>query len=148
MSGKLLGSKVDWKIEVEPGKWLDLVFDRKSDFIIIPWQDAFALTDLMLQIVEDVGNEFPKYPDRSLVNREQSQILLNWDKDVVVLMVEWTDRVRFTTLEAFYLTAQAIRKLAQDSQLANEKGIRFEYNSAGMIRKLHNLKMDYIQKVR
>jgi hypothetical protein len=145
MSEKILGEAVTFRIEVEENpKGVLLVFDRKCDYCVIPWQDAHRLADLMDQVIADVRAEFvPTLYGITMF--EQAQIKLAHHKGLVALLVEWTDRIRFTSLDALYLVGQALRKEAQDSHL-ELRGVRFVYDKQGMIRKIIN--RDYTQEVR
>jgi hypothetical protein len=142
---KVLGENVQFQIEVESDAVL-LVLDRKCDWCLMPWQDAFRLAQVMEQVIEDVRKDFT--PTSFLITQqEQSQIRFAHHKGLVALLVTWTDRVRFTSLDAFYLVQKALMKTAQDAQLSCQ-GIHFEYDRQGLIRKLHNLHRDEVQFVR
>ena len=150
MSNAVLGESVTFKIEVEDSPLsILLVFDRKCDYTFIPWQSAFDLAKTMDQVVKDVSKEFARMYSvsvRETVVREQAQMKLNHYKDLVVLMVEWTDRLRFTSLEAFSLCSRALRHVGQDAYLAHKKGIHFLYAKDGMaIKQMVNAKQDYTQ---
>lgn len=147
MPEKLLGENVQFRIEVEDRpKSILLVFDKKCDWAIVPFQNAYELADLMLQVARDVKAEFAR-GDIFTIEREQAQVQLNFHKGLVALLVEHTDRLRFTTIEAFTLVAKALKKVAQDSQLSL-RGVHLQYDRQGMIKKLFNTKLDTVQIVR
>lgn len=146
MTAKLLGENVVFQIEVEQDAVL-LVFDRKCSSALVPWEDAYDLAVLMEKVVEDVRNDF-KPTGIATTMREQRQVELNHGKGLVAIFVEWADRVRYTSLDAFYLTAQAIKKTAQDAQYA-QRGVHFLYQSGtNLLSKIHNTRTDVTQYVR
>lgn len=151
MSAKVIGENVMFQIRVEeaPSR-IVLVLDRKCDYAIVPWQDAFQLAETMERIVQelkcDSGIMFPEC-SQELIEREQAQIRLAHHKGLVAILVEWTDRLRFSSLTAFLLTARALRKTAQDSYL-EDRGIRIRYDRTGLIRKIMNIQANTIQFIR
>lgn len=141
---KIIGENVTFSIEVEPSSIL-IVFDKKCDHAIVPWQDAFNLSEVMTQVITDIGNDFPRTNDRTIILREQGQIRFNHYKGLVAFLVDWTDRIKFSSIEAFNIVRLAIRKTAQDSNL-ELRGVRFKYDKQGMIKKL--MTNSYTQEVR
>jgi hypothetical protein len=93
-----------------------------------------------------VGDQFIARPYRVTLD-EQSQLRLTPHLGLVTIVTGWTDRVRFTSIDAVKLVAQALRKVAQDSSL-QERGIIIEYNREGFIKRIHDLKTDATQVVR
>lgn len=147
MPDKVIGESVEFRIEVEDSpKSILLVLDRKCDWAIIPWQDAFRLSEVMDQVLDDVRREF-RPTSWEVTLSEQSQIQLNHHKGLVALMVEWTDRIRFTSLDAFAMVKDAIRKTSQDAHLES-RGLYFQYDMKGFIRKLYNRHTNMTQHVR
>ena len=147
MPEKILGESVTFRIEVEDSpKGVLLVFDRKCDYCIVPWQDAFRLAEVMEQVIKDVGKEFVPLSYDEVIE-QSSQIRMNHHKGLVALLVEWTDRIRFTSLEAFKMVALALRKTAQDSSL-ELRGVHFKYDRQGMLKKIHNSRLGITQQVR
>jgi hypothetical protein len=149
MPGKILGENVTFQIEVQDRpKALLLVLDRKCDYCITHWEDAFNLAKTMEQVVKDVAKEFTAHRDFALISREQAQVRLSHHKGLVALVFDHTDRLTFTTLEAFLLVARALRKVAQDSHFEMDKGIKFQYDREGMISLIHNMRSGETQFVR
>lgn len=147
MPGKIVGENVQFRIEVEDSpKCVVLVLDRKCDWCIVPWEDAFTLAEAIERVIQDVKGEFLP-SDQFTMEREQAQVKFNFDRGLVAILVEWTDRVKFTSLEALLLVARALRRTAQDAQLA-ARGVRLKYGRQGAIRELHDLKAGTVQKVR
>lgn len=148
MPSKILGENVRFTIEIEDKpKSILLVFDRKCDVAIVPYQDAYNLAAVMEQVITDVKAEFGDATDRDVVESEQAQIRLVHHNELVAIVVEWTDRLRFTTWEAFYLVLNALKKCAQDAQLS-AKGVHIRYDRNGMISKIHNKRLGHTQNVR
>lgn len=147
MSGKIIGENVEFRIEVEDSpKSVLLVLDRKCDWCFVPWDDAVNLADVIEQVIADVKDDFTPTL-HAITVREQAQIQLNYHKGLVAIMVEWTDRVRFTSLDALYLFSQALRKVAQDA-MYELRGTKFVYDKQGLLRKIINFKAGTEQKVR
>lgn len=145
---KVLGENVTFRIEVEDKPLgILLVLDRKCDVAFVPWEDAFRLSEVMTQVANDVKTEFVPCLDFIKIEQEQAQIRLNHHKGLVAICVEWTDRLRFTTLEAWGLVTIALRKCAQDAQLELD-GVGFTYDNQGNIRKMHNHKLGTTTKIR
>ncbi len=147
MAEKILGESVTFQLEViDSPKSVLLVFDRKCDLAIVPWQDAFQLAETMEQVIADVRSEFtPTLFGITL--REQQQVKLNHHKGLVAIVVEWTDRICFTSLDALFLVARALRKEAQDSQY-ELRGVHFQYDREGMLKKIGNTRTGITQIVR
>lgn len=147
MSEKILGENVTFKIEVEENpKGVLLVFDRKCDYCIVPWEDAVRLADLIDRVIGDVRKGF--IPTSYVTTMEEScQIRLNHHQGLVAILVEWTDRIHFTSLDGLFLVSRALRKEAQDAHL-EQRGVKFLYNRQGMIRKIFNKNTGLTQEVR
>lgn len=141
----IIGENVKFNIHVDTNK-ITLYFDKKCDHAIVPWQDAFNLAEVMGQVVTDVKKDFNRTLSRDVVIREQAQIKLAHDKGLVLLKVDWTDRIEFTSIEAFDLVARALKHCAQDCHLS-ERGIRFKYKK-GFISKIINTRNGVTQHVR
>lgn len=143
----VLGQNVDFRIEVEdkPQSVL-LVMDRKADTHVVTWESAFRLAEVMEQVINDLRGEF-KPTSFFVTQQEQTQVKLNHHKGLVAILCDWTDRIRFTSLDAFFLVARALRKMAQDAYL-ELRGTKIEYNTEGLIKKIHNFKAGFTQEVR
>lgn len=108
---------------------LVIVFPRKMDSYITPWQDAmqFALT------LELAARETPV--QNCIINpvelaAETGQIKLNKHNDkYVVLNFAWTDRIKLTPQAARYV-ADAIKIVADDLRLLT-RGVRMRYDIEG-----------------
>jgi hypothetical protein len=147
VTAKILGESVEFRIEVEDSpRSVLLVLDRKCSIASVPWQDAYRLAEVIDQVIADVRDGF-KPTDYATTVKEQGQVKLNHGKDLVHLFVEWTDRLRFTSLDALYLFEQALKKVAQDAQY-EARGVHFRYGRSGMLTSVHNTKTDTVQKVR
>jgi hypothetical protein len=149
----VIGEKFDVRIEVElsgPNKGVMLVFDKKTDYHVVPWQDAFTLAETMEQMIKDVGDQFgvDRIVNWPKIWREQAQIKLCQYKDLVCLLTDWNDRFKFTKLEALFLVARALRLCAQDAHLERVKGVKILYNKQGLISRIHNMRNDVTQFVR
>lgn len=145
----ITGESVKFQIEVEdqPKKSILLVFDRKSEFVFVPWQDALNLVELMEKVVKDVQDEFSPIVDVEAFRIEHEQVRLNHHNGLVALIVEWTDRVRFTSLLAFKALISAMKIMIQDCQL-EARGVHIQYNKEGLIEKIHNSRSGITQHVR
>jgi hypothetical protein len=145
---KIIGEQVTFQIEVEenPPRLL-LVFDRKYDYAIVPWDDAIHLADVMERAWFENQALFPIRQTQQFVEVEQAQIKLAHHYGLVALLVTWTDRLSFQSADAWLLVARAIKKSAQDSML-ERKGIHISYDRQGMISKIHNSQTGTTQKVR
>ena len=139
------------KIEVEPPH-LWIVFDRKCDHFIAPWQDMYGLYEILRQAIMDItpapGTEGPL--DSVRLTAECDQIKLRAvtktkARGLVALFFAHTDRLRFTWRSASMLR-DALGIVTQDAQLAC-KGLHFVYNAKGMIRELHNLQTGTVQVI-
>jgi hypothetical protein len=118
----VVGENVVFQIEVEDQNHrIGLIFDRKASSCVLPWQDAFRLAELMLQIAAEVKGSWP-HVSIITANEEARQIRLAHQKGLVAFFTEWTDRIWFTSIQAFECTAMAIRRTAQDCQYA-ERGV-------------------------
>lgn len=138
---------VIFRVEVEDSPLaLVLVFDRKSDYVMIPWQDAMRLADTLDQVIVDVGSSFVRRPQRIVID-EQEQVRLGHHDGYVTLFTCWTDRIKFVSIEAVALVSQAIRKVAHTAQL-EDRGIIIQYNREGLIKKIHDLRNGITQVVR
>jgi hypothetical protein len=139
--------KTTFSIEVEDRPLtILLVQDGRGDMVTVSWQDAVRLADVLDQVIADVGDQFIARPYRVTLD-EQSQLRLTPHLGLVTIVTGWTDRVRFTSIDAVKLVTQALRKVAQDSSL-QERGIIIEYNREGFIKRIHDLKTDATQVVR
>lgn len=146
MSAKILGKNVTFKIEVEDyPKRILLVLDKKCEWAVVPWEDAFNLAKVMEQVIDEVGPTWPMCGiDIMMPYREQAQIKLNWSKGLVAIFVDSTDRVAFTTIEGFFLVMRGIQLAAQDAHLAL-RGTRLKYNKQGFLKEIHNVKAGFTQ---
>jgi hypothetical protein len=148
MSAKILGESVTFRIEVEDKPLgILLVLDRKCNFAMVSWQDAVRLADAMIQVTRDVQQHFTP-TSHAKTMEEQAQVLLNHHKGLVAFMWDWTDRIWFTSLDAFYLVAMGIKRTAQDAYMDEEKELNIFYNKQGMISSLYNRKLGTTQEVR
>lgn len=144
----IIGENVTFTIEVEDSpKAILLVFDRKCDHAIIPWQDAEELAKVMKQVIKDVKKEFPALEDSTTILREQKQVRIAQKDGLVALKVDWTDRLKFTTVTAFTALQMALSVKAQDGRMA-AKGVHFKYNKAGLLSSIFNSKSGSTQVVR
>lgn len=144
---KVLGESVEFRIEVEDSpKSVLLVFDRKSSTVSVPFEDAYRLADVIGEVIEAVRGDFKPTP-LSTTRAEQGKVRLNHSKGLVHLFVEWTDRLRFTSLDALHLFKQALRQTAQDAMYAL-RGVHFQYHKNGALKSVVNTKLGYEQRVR
>lgn len=143
-----LGQKVNLTIEVEDSpSCVVIVFDRMSDMISIPWQNAYQIASAIDTVIKDARSHFVP-TSIEVTYREQAQIRFNQTSGLVHILTEWTDRVRFTSLDALYLVSQTLKKYTQDAEYA-EIGIHFEYIPGGrFLKAIHNTKTDTVQRVR
>lgn len=145
---------IEFKIEIEDRpKRILIVFDRKMDCAMVPWQDAMRFADVMEDVMEDVVDEFmlcyPVIP-AYITENEQAQIKFNYRLGLVAFVPsQWTDRIAFTSLEAFNIVRLALRQTAQDAHLFHDKGVRLIYTDK---RKKHIKEVQdnsgHVQKVR
>lgn len=143
----LKGENAQVRIEVEDGPppSLLLVLDRRTDCFLTPWQDAFALAQTMELAAGDI-RDYSQVHDHAAVVREQAQVRLGHKGPLVAIVFEWTDRVRFGW-ESALLVAAAIRKVAQDAHLEEEKAVHLVYNRRGHIKRLFNRKTGNTQHI-
>lgn len=139
----IIGENVSFKIEVEDNKIL-LVFDRRCNVACIPWQDAENLVTVMEQVINDFSF---RSNDRQTIVRESSQVKINHHAGLVYLFTEWTDRLEFTSTDSFFLVTRALKHVVDDARLAN-RGIIFQYNQDGTLKRIHNTKANITQEVR
>lgn len=129
-------------------KTLTVVFDRKCDHFLCPWQDAFELARVLKLAIADASKVDP--PDSIKLSQECDQVRLKALTagracGLVVLVFEWTDRLHFSWRSAG-IFCEALRLKADDARLAC-KGVHLVYNSEGMIKELHDLRNNTVQLV-
>src|SRR6266542_219059 len=138
--------KFDVRIEVEDDAVL-LVFPRKLDDCIVPWQQAMDIGEILELAADDVPIQSAVI-DPIAWNIEQAQVKLTTYKiGFVAMFFEHADRLRFSP-EAAKLVGRAIRKVAQDAMFT-EKGVFHEYVKKGplkgFLKRLVNRKLYYAQ---
>lgn len=120
--------KIDVRIEVEDDH-LMVVFPRKLNDCMVSWQDAWRLGDILERAAADIPSK-GLVVNGAAVNIETQQIRLNTHKKkYVVLLVDWTDRVRLS-YEAARIVGRAIKLKAQDLDLLS-RGVRMDYGVKG-----------------
>lgn len=135
---------VQFKIECDKNGAL-LVMDRKQDTVIMDWQSAKELGRGMLMAVPHLLKVVPPW-DLAATLWEQGQIKLAANKGKVAMLTEWTDRIRYKSVEAFRLTAMALLKVAQDAEL-QARDVHIVYDEKGFIRQIHDLRAGTVQGV-
>ena len=148
MTDTIVGQSVTFRIEVESSPpTVLLVFDRASDSVVLPWEEAFHLAEVMAEVARDVRSEFTGIVDPMLVMQQQAQVRMSYDRGLVMIVTPWTDRLRFSSLESWGMVALALRRMAQDAHWAL-RGVHFQYTRDGMIKRVHNSKNGVTQLVR
>jgi hypothetical protein len=107
---------VDVSVEARGGGEILIALDRKTDHIVIPWQDAYAFAETLEQAVDDVRDEGAVI-DPVAILKDQAQIRVGDYKGKVTLVFERNDRFLYHW-RAAELLAKAIRIKAQDLQYA------------------------------
>lgn len=139
-----MNERLDVRVEVEEDAVL-LVFPRKMDTFITPWQDAWRLGETLELAAGDVPNKIGDL-DPLQVIRDQGQVEIGVDTKErnVCLFFAWNDRLRFSSMAA-KLVAQAIRMKAQDLDYLRNKGVRLVSNKKKLLTKIVNDKAGYTQ---
>lgn len=138
------GERIDVRIEVEDNAVV-LVLPRLLDDLMVRWEEAMQLGQIMELAAQDVSNE-PAVIDPVAVGHETGQVKLNRHGKHVVLIFQHTDRVRLSP-EAARIVAAAIKKTAQDVSLA-QRDVHMVYGRKGLLTKVVNQKLGYTQHVR
>jgi len=112
-------ANVNVQIEVEHDRSIMIVLGRPTDAILLRWQDAFHLADVLALAIADARNELDLIDPPTIV-REQEQIRLGIHAGLVSLVFAHTDRVRYSWRSA-ELLLQALRIKAQDLQYAERE---------------------------
>ena len=137
---KAFGTKSDFRIEVEESPLrIVIVLDRKYDVVIVPSEDALRFAETMDQVYEDFKDKFTTSNVQEVIDQQDQIRMAIVQGGGVAMVVKWTDRITFTSLDAFYLVSKALRKCAQDSDLAI-RGVHIKYNKQKMIKSIHNSK--------
>jgi hypothetical protein len=122
----MVDEKCDVDIEVQEDHLL-IVFSRKMDDFIMPWQDAMRLG----QAIEMAAQHIPKKPLIVLPTgfefEEQKIKLAKFQGKFVVLVFDHTDRLKLS-YEAARVLGRSMREQAQDMMLKQEKGVHILYN--------------------
>jgi len=140
----MTATQVQFKIECEGDKVL-LVMDKKQDQVIMDWQSAKALGDTIALAVAHLVKHM-KPVDRSTSQWELQQVKLIGHKGRVAMLTPWTDRIKFTSLQAFALLGQGLQKIAHDMDL-EEQDIHVVRDEAGFIQAISNKKTGITQRV-
>lgn len=113
------------RIEVEDSAVL-LVFPRRMDHIMVPWQDAWRLGETLELAAKDVPHP-PLILDYRQVIQDQGQLKIGTHLDkYVALFFQWSDRVVFCP-EAATIAARGIRMKAQDLDYLENKRVKMLY---------------------
>lgn len=139
-----MNERLDVRVEVEEDAVL-LVFPRKMDTFITPWQDAWHLGQIIEFAAEDVENKILDL-DPLQVIRDQGQVEIGVDTKErnVCLFFAWADRLRFSSMAA-KLVGGAIKMKAQDLDYLRNKGVRLVSNKKNLLTKIVNDKAGYTQ---
>src|SRR5262245_55077663 len=100
-------------VEIE-GDQVLIVLDRKTDCILMPWQDAEHLARAIRGAIAILRDDYDLL-DPAALEAEQRQIKLNTCQGKLALIFDHTDRVRYSWRTAGVLEA-AIRIKAQELQ--------------------------------
>lgn len=120
--------KLDMRIEVEDTSLL-IVLPERMDNWAIPWQEAMVVGQILEQASEDIPQK-PTVIDPVQAEIEQLKLKLNkYQGKYVVLLFDWTDRIRLS-YEAARTLGRAIKLYAQDLDYA-QRGIHMDYNAPG-----------------
>lgn len=96
-----------------------LNLDRATDCILMPWDLAYQLADLMQQVIDDARCETDPIDPAQLL-QEQSQIKVGVWQSKVFLQFPWGDRFRYHW-RSLQVLQQALRIKAQDVQFAERQ---------------------------
>lgn len=141
----MFSERLDVRVEVYDSHVL-LVFPKRIDDHMTPWQEAYILGEVMEMAASDIIN--PGIINPLEVEIQKDQIKLQTYKDkYVVMLFEHTDRIQLCK-EACILVAREIKKKAQDLEYLNKKKIRFVYRKDGLLKRIINSRLGYTQEVR
>ncbi len=122
----------DVRIIVE-GKEITVVLPRRMNSFATPWQDAWRFGEILEEAAKSIE------PD-VLVNmeavQESNQFKISSFKTNVVLMFDWTDRIKLTR-ESALIVARAVRQKAQDVNFEFKKKLKFQYKNGRVVKVLH-----------
>lgn len=135
---------VEITVEMVDGPALVVAFDRKVDALLMPHQEAQQLADEFKRIAKEAKPYFKPSP-RGTIIREQMQVQVKREGAKVAVLVDHTDRLTFTSLEAFSLLWRAVALFAQDARLYGD-GVVMVYGADGLS-SIHDLKRDTVQKL-
>jgi len=142
----LQGENCQVRIEVEGNpKSLLIVLDRRTDCLLVSWQDAQQLARTLDCAISDIKDD-ADLADPAREIRESSQVRLAHKGGLVALVFDWTDRIRLGWRAAVLVRA-ALEKVAQDAHLEEEKAVHLVYNRRGEIKKLFNRRTGLTQHI-
>src|ERR1700736_1167253 len=124
--------QLDIRIEVDHSHVV-MVLPRKMDDFPTPWQNARELGTILEQAAGDVPAP-PRVINWAQVKADQAQIRMTRHKKLVVMLFEHTDGIRLCP-EAAKLVGRALRKVAQDAELA-ARGVHMVYNRRGELQQI------------
>lgn len=139
-----MNERLDVRVEVEE-QAIVLIFPRKMDTFITPWQDAWNLGEVMELAADDVPDKIGDLDPLQVV-RDQGQVEIGVDTKErnVCLFFAWADRLRFSSMAA-KLVGGAIKMKAQDLDYLNTKGVRMVSNKKKLLTQIVNDKAGYTQ---
>lgn len=117
-----MSEDIQVKIEVRE-RGIVLILPKKMDDLIVHWQQAYMLGDVMEKAVQDNKSPLTLPDPQDQIEKDQNQIkILAWKEEQVVLVFNHTDHVGFC-FDAAILVARAIRLIAQNQQYKKQKKI-------------------------
>lgn len=131
----MTASQVQFKIECTDKEVL-LVLDKSQEFVIMDWQSAQGLGQVMMKAFAHLARHL-KPADLTTTQFEKSQVRVVADKGKVAMLFRWSDRIKYTSLGAWLHLAQSFMKAAQDMELLEKDGVQIAYDEAGFIKSLN-----------
>jgi hypothetical protein len=113
-------------------------FDRPTDHIALPWQNAISLGWLTLQAAEKVPKP-PTIVDVAKIKGEQSQVKFNHKDGLVYAFFKHGSQLRFRP-DTAVLVVTALHKNAQDEMLLEQHRTALLYNKRGHLKEIVDLK--------
>lgn len=141
----MTSTQVQFKIECDD-KQILLVLDRAQEYVIMDWQSAQGLAQVMLKAFGH-GARYLKPTDLTTTQWEKSQVKVVADKGKVAMLFDWSDRIKYTSLNAWLHVAQSLAKAAQDMELQEKDGVHLTYDEAGFIKAINNFRQGLVRRV-
>jgi hypothetical protein len=128
--------KMEVRVEVEDFGRLALVFPRRLDSFMFPYQEGYQLAACLERAATDIGP--PVVSDPMKAQLESEQVRINTYKDkYVILIFPWSDRLYFCP-EAAVLVARAIAAKSQELDLLHNKSVRLVTGPGQLVKQIVN----------